>query len=65
MSFHRAMLKLDGFGPNSPDPSGFRLADIHCQAASDDGKYIGLATFRVDCLAIRETERRLIYRPML
>jgi hypothetical protein len=28
-------------------------------------KDIGLATFRVGCLAIRETELRPIYRPML
>jgi hypothetical protein len=27
--------------------------------------HIGLATFRVDCLAIRETELRLVCRTML
>jgi len=52
-------------GPNSPDPSGFRLADTTVSGGVGRWKDIGLATFRVDCLAIRETERRRIYRPML
>ncbi|MDR6632150.1 hypothetical protein J2X72_000921 [Phyllobacterium sp. 1468] len=87
MSFHRAMPKPEGFGPNSPGPlvephfarnagnstSGFESLLV-CKATNGwvsgwrtptlsggvgRWKDIGLATFRVDCLAIRETELAL------
>jgi hypothetical protein len=56
MPFHRAMSKPEGFGPNSPGPSGFRLAANHFVRRLRPMNHIDLATFRVDCLAIRETE---------
>jgi hypothetical protein len=41
-------------------PSGIRLADTHCVRRLRPMNHIGLATFLVDCLAIRETERNNI-----
>ncbi|MBZ9601864.1 hypothetical protein [Phyllobacterium chamaecytisi] len=57
MFLHRTMPKPEGFGPNSPGPSGFRLAHTHFVRRLRPMNHIGLATFRVDCLAIRKTER--------
>jgi len=43
-------------GATGPVPSGFRLADTHFVRRLRPMNHIGLATFRVDCLASRETE---------
>ena len=43
-------------GATGPVPSGFRLTDTHFVRRLRPMNHIGLATFRVDCLASRETE---------
>jgi hypothetical protein len=48
--------KPEEFGPNSPGPSGFRLAANHLSGGFVRWGRIGPATFLVDCLAFRETE---------
>jgi hypothetical protein len=65
MLFHRTTPKPEGFGPNSPGPLGFRLADNHFVRRRRTMERIDLATFRVDCLAIRETELYQYYRTRL
>jgi hypothetical protein len=45
-----------GIGATGPVPSGLRLADTHFVRRLRPMNHIGLATFRVDCLASRETE---------
>ncbi len=45
-----------GIGATGPVPSGFRLADTRFVRHLRPMNHIGLATFRADCLAIRETE---------
>jgi hypothetical protein len=44
---------------------GFRLADTHFVRRLRPMSHIGLATFREDCLAIRETELRRFGRKLL
>jgi hypothetical protein len=44
---------------------GFRRADTHFVRRLRPMNHIGLATFRVDCLAIRETELRQFGRKLL
>ncbi|PSH69741.1 hypothetical protein CU102_05565 [Phyllobacterium brassicacearum] len=56
---HRTKSKPEGFGANATGPSGFRLAANHFVRRLRPMNHIGLATFRVDCLAIRETELAL------
>lgn len=43
-------------GATGPVPSGFRLADTRFVRRLRPMNHIGLATFRADCLARRETE---------
>ncbi|WP_271894792.1 hypothetical protein [Candidatus Phyllobacterium onerii] len=45
-----------GIGATGPVPSGFQLAANHVVRRLRPMNHIGLATFRVDCLASRETE---------
>jgi len=45
-----------GIGATCPVPSGFRLADTRIVRRLRPMSRIGLATFRADCLASRETE---------
>ncbi len=45
-----------GIGATGPVPSGFRLAANHFVRRLRPMNHIALATFRVDCLASRETE---------
>jgi hypothetical protein len=45
-----------GIGATGPVPSGFRLADTHFVRRLRPMNHIDLTTFRVDCLASRETE---------
>ncbi|MBA8900771.1 hypothetical protein [Phyllobacterium sp. P30BS-XVII] len=45
-----------GIGATGPIPSGFRLADTRIIRRLRPMNHIGLATFRADCLATRETE---------
>ncbi|UXN61787.1 hypothetical protein N8E88_17240 [Phyllobacterium zundukense] len=59
MFIHRTKPKLEEIGQNSPGPLGFRLADNHFVRRLRPMNHIDLATFRVDCLAIRETELAL------
>jgi hypothetical protein len=51
--------------PKQTNKLGFRLAANHFVRRLRPMNHIGLATFRVDCLAIRETELRLVCRTML
>ncbi|RCW78962.1 hypothetical protein C7476_12020 [Phyllobacterium bourgognense] len=45
-----------GIGARGPVPSGFQLAANHFVRRLRPMNHIDLATFRVDCLASRETE---------
>jgi hypothetical protein len=64
-------VEAHGFGPNSSGPSGFPPLDrLGRRTSALSGGFvrwvnIGLATFRVDCLAIRQTELRPICHKML
>ncbi|PSH58275.1 hypothetical protein CU100_11690 [Phyllobacterium endophyticum] len=57
MFAHRTKPKPEEFVPNCPGPSGFRLAANHFVRRLRPMNHIDLATFLMDCLAIRETER--------
>jgi hypothetical protein len=55
-TFRTVESKPEGFGPNQPGPSGFRAADAHFVGSLGRCTTSTFATFRVDRLAVRETE---------